>query len=377
MRLYFDHAASAPMLPEVIEEMHNAFHKYHGNPSSIHVHGRQARTALEDARKRVAHHLNASVGEIFFTSGGTEANNLALKSTIQDLEISAVLTTRIEHPCVLKSIDHILETTKVKRVYLDVDAKGRLDPKHLSDQLSTLEGQKCLVSVMHANNEIGTINNLRSIGEVCRNFNAIFHSDTVQTVGHFRLNLSDLPIDMAAGSAHKFHGPKGTGFLYLNSNLSLKPLIDGGGQERNMRAGTENVAGVLGMAKSLDLCHSNMDQMTEQTGAIRNYAMEHLQSTFPEIKINGDPLGDSLYTVLSVTFPMSPLTDLLIFNLDIEGISASGGSACSSGVQKTSHVLQTLMPEDTGTTVRFSFAHTNTFEEVDFLLEKLIKILRK
>jgi cysteine desulfurase len=379
MRLYFDHAASSFMLPEVIEEMQRAYLAYPGNPSSIHMHGRQARAAIEEARKTIAHYTRTSVGEIIFTSGGTEANNISLKGAVSDLAIDCVLSSRIEHPCVLRSIEHALLNSKaaVDRQFIEVDEFGRIEQEDLDQRLSALAGKKCLVSVMHANNEIGTMNDLQQIGEICVKHAAILHSDMVQTLGHFELNLTNLPVGMAAASAHKFHGPKGIGFLYLDSQYQILPLIDGGGQERNMRAGTENVAGILGMAKAFELCHLRMKDFRDKTQTVRDYAHSEIAKHFPTVKINGDPNGDSLYTVLSITFRESANTDLLIFNLDIEGISASGGSACSSGVQNISHVLEHLMPEEKVTTVRFSFGHTNTVKEVDYLLEKLAKILRK
>jgi cysteine desulfurase len=377
MRLYFDNAASTPMFPEVIEVMTKAMHDYFGNPSSIHAHGRKAKAAIEEARKVIAYHLGCSVGEIIFTSGGSEANNTAIKGAINDLGIERVITTKIEHPCILRTLEHSAAIHKnLKIYYLDVDARGLADIRAL-EELLMANREKTLVSIMHANNEIGSMNDVVKIGEICQKHDAIFHSDTVQTIGHFPVNFSRLPIDMASASAHKFHGPKGIGLLYLHQkHHAMRPLIDGGGQERNMRAGTENISSIIGMAKALEIFCARMDEFKTHTRQVRDYAMQEITRYFPDAKINGSPPSDALYTVLSVTFPPSKRSDLLVFNLDIEGVSVSGGSACSSGVQKVSHVLATISPDDPGTTVRFSFSPYNQTIEVDFMVEKLVKILQ-
>ncbi len=377
MRLYFDNAASTPMFPEVIEVMTKAMHDYFGNPSSIHAHGRKAKAAIEEARKVIAYHLGCSVGEIIFTSGGSEANNTAIKGAINDLGVERVITTKIEHPCILRTLEHSAAIHKSLTIhYLNVDARGVADIRTL-EELLIAGREKTLVSIMHANNEIGSMNDVVKIGEICQKHDAIFHSDTVQTIGHFPVNFARLPIDMASASAHKFHGPKGIGLLYLHQkHHAMRPLIDGGGQERNMRAGTENISSIIGMAKALEIYCSRMDEFKTQTQQVRDYAMQEITRHFPSAKINGSLPSDALYTVLSVTFPPSKRSDLLVFNLDIEGVSVSGGSACSSGVQKVSHVLATISPDDPGTTVRFSFSPYNQTAEVDYMVEKLVKILR-
>ena len=376
MRLYFDNAASTPMFPEVIDVISKSMHDHFGNPSSIHSHGRKAKASIEQARKVIAYHLDCSVSEIIFTSGGSEANNTAIKGAINDLGITNVITSKIEHPCVLRTLEHLAVYKDIRLHYLNVDQNGIADLAEL-EQLLASGQQKTLVTIMHANNEIGSMNDVEKIGSICVKYDAIFHSDTVQTVGHFPVHFSKSTMAMASASAHKFHGPKGIGILYLNQKYhQIKPLIDGGGQERNMRAGTENVASIIGMAKALDLFCTKMEVFKIRTEKVRNYAMEQIMRNFPEAKINGALPLHALYTVLSVTFPQSKRSELLIFNLDIEGISASGGSACSSGVQKISHVLATISPDDTGTTVRFSFSPLNQLWEVDLLIEKLIKILR-
>lgn len=377
MRLYFDNAASTPMFPEVIEVITKAMHDYFGNPSSIHAHGRKAKAAIEEARKVIAYHLGCSVGEIIFTSGGSEANNTAIKGAINDLGIKRVITTKIEHPCILRTLEHSAAIHKSLTIhYLDVDAQGVADVRAL-EELLIAGREKTLVSIMHANNEIGSMNDVVKIGEICQKHDAIFHSDTVQTIGHFPVNFSRLPIDMASASAHKFHGPKGIGLLYLHQkHHAMRPLIDGGGQERNMRAGTENISSIIGMAKAMEIYCSRMDEFKTHTRQVRDYAMQEITRHFPDAKINGSLPSDALYTVLSVTFPPSKRSDLLVFNLDIEGVSVSGGSACSSGVQKVSHVLAIISPDDPGTTVRFSFSPYNQTTEVDYMVEKLVKILR-
>lgn len=376
MRLYFDNAASTPMFPEVIDVITKSMQDHFGNPSSIHSHGRKAKAAIEQARKVIAYHLGCSVSEIIFTSGGSEANNTAIKGAINDLGIRNVITTKIEHPCVLRTLEHLAGYQDIKLHYLNVDQNGIADLVEL-EQLLASGQQKTLVSIMHANNEIGSMNDVEKIGSICAKYDAIFHSDTVQTIGHFPIHFSKSAMAMASASAHKFHGPKGIGILYLNQKYhQIKPLIDGGGQERNMRAGTENVASIIGMAKALDLYCTKMEAFRNETMKVRDYAMEQIVRNFPEAKVNGALPLQALYTVLSITFPQSKRSELLVFNLDIEGISASGGSACSSGVQKISHVLATISPYDTGTTVRFSFSPFNQLSEVDFMIEKLIKILR-
>ncbi|MCB0684936.1 MAG: cysteine desulfurase, partial [Saprospiraceae bacterium] len=359
------------MFPEVIDVMVAAMHDYYGNPSSIHAQGRKAKAAVEVARKKIATLLGCSVGEIFITSGGSEANNTALKGAVLDLGLRTIITTKIEHPCVLRSIEHLAQIVPLDIHYLDTDATGRVNKDHLKEILSR-NPKGSIVSIMHANNEVGTMNNIEELGLICTEYGALFHSDTVQTIGHFDFPLAETHLHFASASAHKFHGPKGIGLLYLKG-AQIKPLIDGGGQERNIRAGTENVASIIGMAKALDLYFANMENYERKTRSIRDYAREEIQRNFPGVKINGDVDGASLYTVLSITFPGNSVSDLLVFNLDIEGISASGGSACSSGVQKVSHVLAALDPEDTGTTVRLSFSPLNDLSEIEKKKKKLKK----
>ncbi|RMG85382.1 MAG: cysteine desulfurase [Bacteroidetes bacterium] len=369
MRVYFDNAATTPIREEVIEVMVECMRKHYGNPSSIHAQGRSVRAAIEEARKKVASLLNASIGEIFFTSGGTESNNMALKCSVRDLGVERIISTPIEHHCV----GHTLESLARQNVdvrYLDVDEKGHIDYDQLDEWLG--EGNpKTLVSIMHANNEIGTRNDLDRISEICARHGALFHSDTVQTIGHFPIDVSKTKIHFLSGSAHKFHGPKGCGFIYINSESLLKPFIEGGSQERNMRAGTENVYGIVGLAKALELACEHMDEYRAHIEDLRRYFKNQLVENFEDIQFNGDHDGDYLYTVLNVSFPPGPKSDLLLLALDIAGVSASGGSACSSGAEKGSHVIQAIKADPARKSIRFSFSHFNTKEEVDFVIEKL------
>lgn len=375
MRVYFDNAATTPMHPEVIEVMSNSMAELFGNPSSIHGEGRKVRAALEDARKRIAKHINASIGEVFFTSGGTEANNMAIKCAVRDLGVKRVISSPIEHHCGLHAIDNVVKHKGVELIFLDIDAEGNINLKQLENYLEDCE-KTTLVSLMHANNEIGTLNDIDAIGEMCEKYSAFFHSDTVQTVGHFPIDVKKSKVHFISAGAHKFHGPKGVGFIYINSDVCIKPYIDGGSQERNMRAGTENVYGILGMAKALDMACEEMESHRQHVVNIRTYLKTRLQENFLGVTFSGNQDDHFLYTVLSVSFPPTAKSDLLLLSLDIAGISASGGSACSSGADAGSHVIAALPGADAArTTIRFSFSALNTCEEVDFLLEKLTAIL--
>ena len=372
MRVYLDNAASTPISKEVIEAMLPYMQGVYGNPSSIHAEGREARAAIETARKTVAGHLEASIGEIFFTSGGTEANNMAIKGAVHDLGVERIITSPTEHHCILHSVE-FLEKEGVEVVWLKVDALGGLDYRELEDLL--LKGEKkTMVSLMYANNEIGTRHDFERTSELCKTHGALFHSDTVQGIGHFPIDVSKTYVSFLAGAAHKFHGPKGVGFLYMNSDNIIRPYIHGGSQERNMRAGTENIHGIVGLAKALDLACTEMEERRASIESLRSYLKEQLQAQFNDIQFHGDQ-EHYLYTVLNVSFPPSPKADLLLMNLDINGISASGGSACSSGVDIGSHVLTAIGADPERNAIRFSFSHYNTKEEIDFLMEKLGKSL--
>lgn len=376
MRVYFDNAATTPMSDEVIQEMIPFMKNHFGNPSSIHSDGRTVRAALEQARKKIANHLNASIGEIFFTSGGTESNNMALKCAVRDLGVTRIISTKLEHHCVLHTLENLEKNGGIEVCYLPVDQKGCIKLSDLDNTLGQSD-KKTLVSLMHANNEIGTMINIDAVSNLCENHNAFFHSDTVQTVGHFPIDVSKTKIHFLSAGAHKFHGPKGIGFIYINNDSIIKPFIDGGSQERNMRGGTENVIGIIGMAKALDLAYEQLEERKTHINNLRLYLAKRLKEEFEDIKFNGDIDGKALYTVLNVSFPPSPKSALLIFNLDIAGISASGGSACSSGADAGSHVLAGINADAQRTSVRFSFSHYNTEEEIDFLIEKLATMVPK
>lgn len=370
-RIYLDNAATTPLDPAVIERMTEVMASTHGNPSSIHAEGRQARTLIEQARRSIASHLNASIGEIFFTSGGTEANNMALKCAVRDLGVRRIISSPIEHHCVLHSLDRIgAEASEVEIVFVQLDKDGRPDLKHLTELLTGSE-VKTLVSLMHSNNEIGTMIDLEEVALICQEHGAFFHSDTVQTMGYYPIDLTKAPISFLSGAAHKFYGPKGVGFIYINGDNIIKPYIDGGAQERNMRAGTENTYGIVGMAKALDLMCNNRSEYEADIRALRYYLKEKLTADFSEVEFNGDP-ENGHYKVLNLRFPANPQTELLLFNLDIAGISVSGGSACSSGTDTGSHVIRGLHgDEDDAVNIRVSFSHWNTKEDVDGFLKVL------
>jgi cysteine desulfurase len=372
-RIYFDNAATTPIAPEVVDVMMDALRKLYGNPSSIHADGRNARAAIEEARKTVAKCLNASIGEIFFTSGGTESNNMILKNAVRDLGVTRIITSVIEHHCVLHTSESLAKTQDIELVFVKIDEKGIIDLENLSEILRGSD-KKTIVSLMHSNNEIGTMIDLEKVGNICAENRAYFHSDTVQTMGYFPIDVSKLNIHFLTGAAHKFHGPKGCGFLYINGDLTLKPFIEGGSQERNMRGGTENIAGIVGLAKALELAHDDMEDRHDEILGIRNYLKNRLLCEFEDIQFIGDTEGSFHYKVLNVSFPPSPKAELLLFNLDISGISASGGSACSSGAEGGSHVLDALEIDPLRKCIRFSFSHYNTLQDVDFLIEKLRKM---
>lgn len=375
MRVYFDNAATTAISEEVIDAMLPALRQLYGNPSSIHAEGRAARAALESARKTVAQCIGAGTGEIFFTSGGTESNNMAIKCAVRDLGVQRIISSPTEHHCGTHAIETVQKVKGVEVIWLPVDERGRIDYHALETALAHSEGKKTLVSLMHANNEVGTMTDIARVSELCRQYDALFHSDTVQTVGHFPVNVQEIPVNFLSGAAHKFHGPKGVGFIYINPQTPIKPFIDGGAQERNMRGGTENVYGIIGMAKALELACNEMNARTEHILDIRNYLKDRLLEEFEDVHFNGDWDGSSLYTVLNVSFPPSPKNEILLLSLDIAGVSCSGGSACSSGSEKGSHVLEAIGADPGRKSIRFSFSHYNTREEVDYVVEKLKSIL--
>jgi cysteine desulfurase len=374
MRVYFDNAATTPMRPEVVDAMLPFLRDYYGNPSSIHAEGRKVRAAIEQARKTVANCIGASLGEIFFTSGGTESNNMALKCSVRDLGVERIISSPIEHHCVLHTLECIRRDSATEVVLLEVDSQGRPNLVQL-EKLLAGSAKKTLVSLMHANNEIGTMIDIEAVSAICHEHGALFHSDTVQTVGHFPVDVGNTKISFLSGAAHKFHGPKGIGFIYINGDNIINPLIDGGAQERNMRGGTENVCGIVGLAQALKLMVDEMDHEARYVKALRNRMADALRENFPGIRFNGDPFGDALYTVLSVAFPPSDKSEMMLLALDINGVCASGGSACSSGAETQSHVLEGIRTDPERKTIRFSFSCLNTEDEVDYVIEQLKKIV--
>ncbi|MDN5289532.1 MAG: aminotransferase class V-fold PLP-dependent enzyme [Mucilaginibacter sp.] len=370
MRVYFDNAATTPLDPEVLKEMYKVMENHYGNPSSIHSHGREARTLIERSRKTIANLLHTSPAEIFFTSSGTEADNTAIRCSIVDHNITHAITSRIEHHAVIHTLEAMEKSGIIKLSFVDVDAKGNIDYDHLETLLQNNE--RSLVSIMHANNEIGTLSDMERVGDICEAYNAIYHCDTVQTMGHYEHNLSKLKTHFLVCAAHKLHGPKGVGFLHVNHRIKIKPFIYGGAQERNMRGGTENIYGIVGLAKALEMAYTDMEQHRNHIQGLKNYMMGKLTDQIPGVSFNGETSADkSLYTVLNVAFPEMDMGDMLLFNLDIAGISASGGSACSSGSDIGSHVLTAIGASASKPSVRFSFSKYNTKEEVDYTVNKV------
>ncbi|WP_259067397.1 cysteine desulfurase family protein [Mucilaginibacter sp. X4EP1] len=370
MRVYLDNAATTPLDAEVMKEMYKVMETTYGNPSSIHAHGREARTIIEKARKTIANLLGTSPAEIFFTSSGTEADNTAIRCGIIDHHIKHAITSRIEHHAVIHTLEALEKAGIIRLSFVNVDAKGNIDYDHLETLLK--ENERSFVSIMHANNEIGTLSDMERIGDLCEVYNAIYHCDTVQTMGHYKHDLSKLKAHFLVCSAHKLHGPKGVGFLHINHRIKIKPLIYGGAQERNMRGGTENIYGIVGLAKALEMAYAEMEQHQQHIQGLKNYMKTQLIESIPGIGFNGETDEDkSLYTVLNVQFPEMEMADMLLFSLDIAGISASGGSACSSGSDIGSHVLTAIGASASRPSVRFSFSKYTTKEEIDFTLAKV------
>jgi len=370
MRVYLDNAATTPLDPAVIEVMTDIMQNHYGNPSAIHGQGREVRTIIEEARKTVARLVNVTPSEIFFTSGGTEADNMAIRCSVADLDVKRIISSPIEHHAVLYTAQELANAGKVKLEMVKLGLDGHVDLEDLEKLLSNSK-DKTLVTLMHANNEIGNLLDLDLVGAMCEKYGALFHSDTVQTMAHYRFDLQKTHVDFLAASAHKFNGPKGVGFIYISNRNKLKPMFTGGSQERNMRSGTENVYGIAGLAKAFQISHDQMDEKTALISGLKNYMRERLTTEIPGVRFNGDINGNNLYTVLSVSFPPSKVSDMMLFKMDIEGISASGGSACSSGTDIGSHVMSALKSDTTRANVRFSFGKFNTKEEIDFAIEIL------
>jgi cysteine desulfurase len=376
MRVYLDNAATTPIAPEVVEAMLPVLQNGFGNPSSTHFYGRQTKALIETARRTVAKHLNCQASEIIFTSGGTEADNMALYSSVNLLGVKHIITSSIEHHAVGHTAEAIAKQGLAKVSYVKIDAKGHVDLTHLEELLQS--GEKALVSLMHANNEIATLLPLKRVSELCRKYGAYFHSDTVQTMGHYTFDMKELDIDFITCAAHKFHGPKGIGFLYVNKNVKAEALIHGGAQERGLRGGTENVYGIVGLAKAMDLAYEDVVGHQHHVQGLKSYMIEQLKGLFSDIAFHGetDP-ARSLYTVLNVCFPRTDKAGMLLFTLDLKGVAVSGGSACSSGAAKGSHVLEGIHADMTRPNVRFSFSRYTTQEEIDFALEQVKVVFEK
>jgi len=371
IKVFFDNAATTPMAPEVIDVMTDIMKNHYGNPSSQHSFGRATRSIIETSRKKIANFLNTSPGNIFFTSGGTEADNMAIKCGIKDHNITHAITSKLSHHAVLHPLEELEKSGVIKLSYVEVNEKGQVSLSNLKELLES--HPRTFVSILHANNEIGTIQDITAIGDICKEHNAIFHSDTVQTMAHYRYDLQKINVDFIAASAHKFHGPKGIGFVYISDNIKISPLLSGGSQERNMRAGTENLIGIAAISHAMEMAYEKMEEETEYIKRIKSHMIAELKKHIPQVKFNGmcDDIDNSLYTVLSCSFPETPMAEMLLFNLDIKGIACSGGSACTSGSNKGSHVIQEINPNSKRPSVRFSFSKYNTIEEVDYVVDVL------
>ena len=374
MNVYLDNAATTPMHPEVVKVMSDMMMSHFGNPSSIHGKGREVKTLVEEARRKVAGLLGCTPGEIFFTSGGTEADNMAIRNSVKNLGVKHIITSPIEHHAVLHTVEELDKLGLARMHLVRLTNNGHIDIAHLKELLAA--NANTLVSLMHSNNELGNMIDLEEVGSLCKEYGAYFHCDTVQTIGHQPIDLSKLHVHFLAGAAHKFNGPKGVGFIYINHTVKLEPFITGGAQERNMRGGTENVYGIVGLAKALELSVANMEHDKKHIMDLKQYMIEQLKQHIPGVSFNGDAEGKSAYTVLNVSFPPTPIAEMMLFKLDIDGICASGGSACSSGSNVGSHVLKAIGSNPDRPAVRFSFGAHNTRAEIDYVIERL-KIMLK
>lgn len=374
MNVYLDNAATTPIHPEVVKVMSDMMLANFGNPSSTHAKGREVKTMIEDARRSIAKVLGCTPGEIFFTSGGTEADNMAIRQSVEDLGVKHIITSPIEHHAVLHTVEELAKQGKVTMHLVKLTSNGHIDMADLADLLA--KNPNALVSLMHSNNELGNMIDMDEVGNLCKQHQALFHCDTVQTIGHQPIDVSKTHVHFLAAGAHKFNGPKGVGFIYINNAVKIHPMLTGGAQERNMRGGTENVYGIVGMAKALELSVAHLDADKARLQELKNYFIAQLRAHIPGIAFNGDAEGRSAYTVLNVSFPPSPVGEMLLFKLDIAGICASGGSACSSGSNIGSHVLHAIGADKERAAVRFSFGHQNTTQEVDYVVAQLVQMLK-
>lgn len=375
-KVYLDNAATTPIHAEVIKTITSAMQETYGNPSSTHQFGRKARVLVEEARKAIAKYFGVTSGEVIFTSGGSEADNLILRNAVDNLGIRHIITSRIEHHAVLHVVEALEKECDVRISYVNLNGKGEVDFQDLEEKLKG-STEKTLVSLMAINNELGNILDTTRVCDLCTKYNALFHSDTVQVIGHYPLDLKKTPIDFIVASAHKFHGPKGVGFAIIKKGFGIKPMLIGGEQERGARAGTENVHNIAGMHKALDLCYAEMDKDANYISGLKAYFIEKLQGLSTDIEFNGysKELDKSTYVTLNVRFPND--IPMLLFNLDLKGIAASGGSACQSGSNKGSHVLNEILLKEEAmkTSVRFSFSKYTTREDIDYTMGVLKDIL--
>ncbi len=376
MAVYLDNAATTPVAPEVVAAMIPVLTDVFGNPSSSHSYGRTSKALIETARRSIAKHLNCQSSEIIFTSGGTEADNMALTSVVLQCGVTHIITSEIEHKAVITTAESLAAQRGIRVSYVKLGSDGTVDLAGLEQLLQGPD--KKMVSLMHANNEIATLLPLKKVSEMCRKYGAYFHSDTVQTMGHYRFDLQELDIDFITCAAHKFHGPKGIGFLYVNKKTKAEALIHGGAQERGLRGGTENVHGVVGLAKAMDLAYDDVQGHHDYVQGLKNYMINELRDMFEDVAFHGDIRPEtSLYTVLNVCFPKTDKAGMLLFTLDLKGIAVSGGSACSSGASIGSHVLTGIVADMTRPNVRFSFSRYTTKEELDFALEQIRVVFEK
>jgi cysteine desulfurase len=376
MRVYLDNAATTPIAPEVVEAMIPILRDGFGNPSSTHFYGRQTKALIETSRRTVAKIINCKPSEIIFTSGGTEADNMALYSSVHQMGVKHIITSTIEHHAVGHTAEAIAHSEGVKVSYVKINEKGVVDLADLERLLQS--GVKTLVSLMHANNEIATLLPLKRVSKLCRKYGAYFHSDTVQTMAHYTFDLQDLDIDFITCAAHKFHGPKGIGFLYVNKNMKVEALIHGGSQERGLRGGTENVHGIVGLAKAMELAYDDVEEHQKHVQKLKSYLINQLREIFDDIDFHGETDPEkSLYTVLNVCFPRTEKAGMLLFTLDLKGVAVSGGSACTSGAAKGSHVLEGINADMSRPNVRFSFSRYTTKNEIDFALDQVKVVFEK
>lgn len=375
MNIYLDNAATTKIDSEVVEIMTDCLKNRYGNPSSIHSFGRKSRSLIECSRRTISNLINASSQDIFFTSGGTEADNMAIRGAVRDAGIQNIITSEIEHPAVINTMSHLKRKNKANIHYVELNEKGDVNLEHLEELLN--RNSKTLVSLMHANNEIGNLICLEKVSKLCSEYDALFHSDTVQTIGHLPIDLQKTPLDFLTCSAHKLHGPKGIGFLYIKDSVNITPLIHGGSQENNMRGGTEYLHGIVGLSKAMEIACKNMEKDKKHILELKSRMIFKLKDEIPQILFNGqsENLENSLYTILSISLPNQEYSDLLLFNLDLFGIACSGGSACSSGSSSPSHVISKLENRENRINIRFSFSKYNNKEEIDYVVEKLSSLV--